>query len=966
MKPTFSRLSLSLTTLLLVIQLPALALDIVVDSSSDDGSGGTTLREAIEQVNAAGGGGHTITFDSSLANQTITWASNPVLITAGVSIDGSGASGLTVSGGNTHRVFFVDAASQSVAISDLNIANGQATGGNGGFSSYGGGGGMGAGGGLFVNRGHVALSRVDLTNNGATGGTGGRGSRQGSFFVSGGGGGGLHGAGGGMSGFSREGGLGGGGFYGAGGNDAAGGGSGGGGFEGNGGNGSAQAGGGGGGLANAGGNASGSTPGAGAPNGGGDGGFNILDGPSNGVAGTEYGGGGGGGIGNFLENGQNGGNGGNGGRFGGGGGAGNIGGPDGTVQGGAGGEFGGGGGGPHSGGIGGGNGGAGGFGGGGGGSSRTNFGAGGGRGGQGGFGAGGGGGDFRAGNSVAYGGAGGESRSEAGGGGGAALGGAIFVRGTNGATLTLTDVSEMGSSVAGGSGGSTAASNRPGANGQATGSGMFLMGNDVTINVSTGTQAMRGAIVESAVNESGGSISNSSVEKSGSGTLQLLGTNFYLGGTTITEGTLQLGNGGTTGSIVGDVQNNGTLAINRSNDLSFDGAISGNGALTKDGGSNLTLNAANTHTGKTTIAEGSIILGNAQALQNSEVEIGVDNGLDLNGQSDVTLGGLSGSGDLAAGSTNLTLEVTGTAIYSGDVTGLASLTKSGDGSQTLGSLPTTTGGVMVESGELAITGALFTQAIPEINGKFTANGLIGTNPTGTGTLAANGNLLVGDGTSTDGYEFGGTLEVGTEAVTLLDADKAELGSSTTMEGGTLTSNNGIELGAAETFTGEGTVNNSFTNLGTVTGQDAGLTFNGNVNGDGDFLGEVIFNGIYSPGNSPADVTLEDPTFNGQVVFELGGLAAGSEFDFLDITGGANLGGDLELVYIDGFTAHAGDIFLFLDGSYTGAFTDIIFPDAQNWFISYDDDSISVGVVPEPTTGALLLVGLAFAALRRRR
>ena len=45
----------------------------------------------------------------------------------------------------------------------------------------------------------------------------------------------------------------------------------------------------------------------------------------------------------------------------------------------------------------------------------------------------------------------------------------------------------------------------------------------------------------------------------------LTGTNTYTNVTTInSRSTLQLGNGGTTGSIVGNVVNNGTLAFNRS------------------------------------------------------------------------------------------------------------------------------------------------------------------------------------------------------------------------------------------------------------------------------------------------------------------------------------------------------------------------------------------------------------------
>jgi autotransporter-associated beta strand protein len=47
--------------------------------------------------------------------------------------------------------------------------------------------------------------------------------------------------------------------------------------------------------------------------------------------------------------------------------------------------------------------------------------------------------------------------------------------------------------------------------------------------------------------------------KIGAGILTLTGTSSYSGGTTIAAGTLQLGNGGTSGSIVGNVADNGTL-----------------------------------------------------------------------------------------------------------------------------------------------------------------------------------------------------------------------------------------------------------------------------------------------------------------------------------------------------------------------------------------------------------------------
>ena len=54
----------------------------------------------------------------------------------------------------------------------------------------------------------------------------------------------------------------------------------------------------------------------------------------------------------------------------------------------------------------------------------------------------------------------------------------------------------------------------------------------------------------------------------GSNTLTLTGDNSYGGGTTINTGaTLQLGNGGTTGSIVSNVTDNGSLIFNRSDSV---------------------------------------------------------------------------------------------------------------------------------------------------------------------------------------------------------------------------------------------------------------------------------------------------------------------------------------------------------------------------------------------------------------
>src|SRR5262249_4325235 len=80
--------------------------------------------------------------------------------------------------------------------------------------------------------------------------------------------------------------------------------------------------------------------------------------------------------------------------------------------------------------------------------------------------------------------------------------------------------------------------------------------------------------------------------KTGSGALILATDNDYTGGTTISAGTLQLGNGGTTGSIAGSVAlNGGALAFNRSDATSFNApvTIGGDVAINQNGSGAVTF-----------------------------------------------------------------------------------------------------------------------------------------------------------------------------------------------------------------------------------------------------------------------------------------------------------------------------------------------------------------------------------------
>ncbi|MGB3819759.1 autotransporter-associated beta strand repeat-containing protein, partial [Achromobacter pulmonis] len=99
----------------------------------------------------------------------------------------------------------------------------------------------------------------------------------------------------------------------------------------------------------------------------------------------------------------------------------------------------------------------------------------------------------------------------------------------------------------------------------------------------------------------------------GTGMLTLTGDHTYAGGTVIQSGTLRLGDGGTTGSVAGDINFqdvNAALIFDRGDDVTFRGAIYGRGAVTKQGANTLTLTANSTgYVGVTTVAAGTLRLG---------------------------------------------------------------------------------------------------------------------------------------------------------------------------------------------------------------------------------------------------------------------------------------------------------------------------------------------------------------------
>lgn len=117
--------------------------------------------------------------------------------------------------------------------------------------------------------------------------------------------------------------------------------------------------------------------------------------------------------------------------------------------------------------------------------------------------------------------------------------------------------------------------------------------------------------------------------KTGSGYQILSGNNTHSGGTTISGGTLQVGDGGTNGSLGNGPVNIGSgaiLNIDRSGTLAIPGAIGGAGILEKEGAGTLELYSSNNRSGPTEVYDGLLVIANAGVTGSGKITL---NGGDL-------------------------------------------------------------------------------------------------------------------------------------------------------------------------------------------------------------------------------------------------------------------------------------------------------------------------------------------------
>jgi len=137
------------------------------------------------------------------------------------------------------------------------------------------------------------------------------------------------------------------------------------------------------------------------------------------------------------------------------------------------------------------------------------------------------------------------------------------------------------------------------------------------------------------------------IQNSPTSTLTLTGNNTYTGITTISAGTLQLGNniGGHDGSVAGNITNNAALAYNYFGNNTYSGVISGTGTITVSGSATsvLTLSGNNTYSGGTTVNAGALAVTNTTGSATGNGTVSINSSGMLSGTGTMVPAGTTGT-----------------------------------------------------------------------------------------------------------------------------------------------------------------------------------------------------------------------------------------------------------------------------------------------------------------------------------
>ena len=511
------------------------------------------------------------------------------------------------------------------------------------------------------------------------------------------------------------------------------------------------------------------------------------------------------------------------------------------------------------------------------------------------------------------------------------------------------------------------------------GSGVGSVG---TATVSSGTWAnsddlIVGSSGTGTLNVTGGSVTNTTGylgNNAGS-----VGTATVSGGTWANSSDLYVGDGG-----LGTLNVTGGYVNNRHGFLGS-GGLSSVGTVTVSSG--------------TWANSGSLVVGDGTGtlnvtggyVSNTDGCLGFNAG--GNGIATVSSGTWANSTDLYVGYSGTgTLNVTG-----GSVTNTHGWLGSNAGSE---GTATVSSGTWANSGDLYV-GLDGTGTLTMNGGLVTVGGTLSTGTFGTINLNAGGTLQIGVGGTTGVLDVSTLTNNGTLVFNRSDASTysgiiSGTGAVTKQGAGTLTLNGANSYSGVTTISGgvlalsgTGSIGTGDLNLGyggvfdltalasgTYSLPSAGdLIGSGTLTGSGHTLAVL---GAFQPGNSPGTVTLDtgftlDLSGATSTTFDITNpLFTAGTYDLVNGNGSMIFGGILNLTFSGGSYDNGTDVLqLFANtGGFSGDFESVVSTGlAAGQFATFNATTGSISVVPEPSTYAMALAGLAcggWQMYRRRR
>lgn len=539
-------------------------------------------------------------------------------------------------------------------------------------------------------------------------------------------------------------------------------------------------------------------------------------------------------------------------------------------------------------------------------------------------------------------------------------------------------------------------------------------------------------IINSSMSDNSGTVDAASrmvLAQAGTGTLVLTGNNTYQGGTRISgTGSVQLGNGGTTGSIapangLAAVVNGtaaGTLVLNRTD--AYSSALTANGPIgitQKGNGGSVTLSNTQFNSGNNIIGDGTnpstLIVNGASVAQASTTGATITNS--ANGQLAINTVTLT-AGTTANLKVGQPVYITGNAssvAYVDSITSSTTFKVGGlQASSSVGPLATATGvSLTFGAGSALGTGTTTVNAGSTLGGSGTVAGAVTLN---SATIGNSGNTLtLSSSLTTNGSSNVGTgSTVNTSGITVASGTftvNGTLGGSTVINGGTVVAANNNAFSGSVTINAGGklsigtgvTIGNAITLAGGTLAL-AGGTYAPVLGAASSYSSVIPLTSSFAGGKPDTTASLIGGTTGGSrtvsTSFSDTSTASNDNLRFSDVLSLSGTGGDIFVLqvsvsgvsdntwigwlyngsWVNAVNGNVGSVGSSALSAYAGSFASSGATASADYLGSYGYDSAGGTVwavidhnsdfaaIPEPSACAALagLGILGLAAYRRRR